>query len=60
MCFGIYRGTEQAGFGRVVTDRATFGYLCDVFVLEPHRGRGLSKWLMERWVPDAYRKGNLD
>ena len=47
LCFGIYHGDAQAGFGRVVTDRATFGYLCDVFVLEPHRGRGLSKWLME-------------
>jgi GNAT superfamily N-acetyltransferase len=47
VCFGILRGDEQAGFGRVVTDRATFGYLCDVFVLESHRGRGLSKWLME-------------
>ena len=35
------------GFGRVITDRATFGYLGDVFVLEAHRGRGLSKWLME-------------
>jgi GNAT superfamily N-acetyltransferase len=46
-CFGLYRGTEQAGFARVVTDRATFAYLCDVFVLEAHRGRGLSKWLME-------------
>ena len=47
LCFGIYHGATQAGFGRVVTDRATFGYLCDVFVLEPYRGRGLSKWLME-------------
>jgi GNAT superfamily N-acetyltransferase len=47
VCFGILRGGEQAGFGRVVTDRATFGYLADVFVLESHRGRGLSKWLME-------------
>ena len=35
------------GFARVITDYATFGYLGDVFVLESHRGRGLSKWLME-------------
>jgi len=45
--FGIFRGDTLAGFGRVVTDRATFGYLGDVFVLERHRGKGLSKWLME-------------
>lgn len=47
LCFGVYRGAEQVGFARVVTDRATFAYLADVFVLEPHRGKGLSKWLME-------------
>ena len=45
--FCIFHGDTLAGFGRVVTDRATFGYLGDVFVLEPHRGKGLSKWLME-------------
>jgi len=38
---------SQVGFARVITDRATFGYLGDVFVLESHRGCGLSKWLME-------------
>lgn len=47
LCFGLYRGNEQAGFARLVTDLATFAYLADVFVLEAHRGRGLSKWLME-------------
>jgi GNAT superfamily N-acetyltransferase len=35
------------GFGRVVTDLATFGYLADVFVVESCRGQGLSKWMME-------------
>ncbi|HEV2863585.1 MAG TPA: GNAT family N-acetyltransferase [Pyrinomonadaceae bacterium] len=45
--FGVYRGGEQVGFARVVTDYATFAWLADVFVLEEHRGRGLSKWLME-------------
>jgi GNAT superfamily N-acetyltransferase len=45
--FGIYEGATQVGFARVVTDRATVGYLGDVFVLEPWRGRGLSRWLME-------------
>lgn len=47
LCFGVYLGTEQVGFARLVTDRATFAYLADVFVLEPHRGRGLSRALME-------------
>lgn len=47
LCFGIYRGALQVGFARVITDRATFAYLADVFVLEAHRGQGLSKWLME-------------
>ena len=45
--FGIYHGDELAAFARVVTDRATFAWLCDVFVLEAHRGRGLGKWLVE-------------
>ncbi len=45
--FGIYRDGAQVGFARVVTDRATFAYLGDVYVLEEQRGRGLSKWLME-------------
>jgi GNAT superfamily N-acetyltransferase len=47
LCFGIYEGTKQVGFARCVTDAATFAYLADVFVLESHRGRGLSRWLME-------------
>jgi GNAT superfamily N-acetyltransferase len=47
LCFGVYAGTEQAGFARVVTDYATFAWLCDVFVLEPHRGQSLGKWLIE-------------
>ena len=47
LCFGFYRGDEQVGFARVVTDRATFAYLADVFVVERHRGQGLGKWLME-------------
>ncbi|MGI4875307.1 MAG: GNAT family N-acetyltransferase [Janthinobacterium lividum] len=47
LCFGVYGpGGELAGFGRVVTDRATFAWLCDVFVLPPHRGQGLSKQLV--------------
>ncbi len=47
LCFGIYRGAEQVGFARVVTDFATFAWVADVFLLPEHRGRGLAKWLME-------------
>ena len=47
LCFGIYKDGKQAGFCRVVTDKATFGYLCDVFVLDEYRGHGLSKWMMQ-------------
>lgn len=47
LCFGIYDERRQVGFARVISDRATFAYLADVFVLETHRGRGLSKWMME-------------
>ena len=46
LAFGIYRGEEQLGFARVVTDYATFAWLADVFVLPEHRGRGLSKTLL--------------
>jgi N-acetylglutamate synthase-like GNAT family acetyltransferase len=45
--FGVYDGNNQVGFARVVSDYATFAYLGDVFILESHRGRGLSKRLME-------------
>jgi GNAT superfamily N-acetyltransferase len=47
MAFGVYYGEQQVGFGRVVTDYATFAWVADVFVVTEHRGRGLSKWLME-------------
>lgn len=48
LCFGIYDSQgAQVGFGRVISDFATVAYLGDVFVLESHRGRGLSKWMME-------------
>jgi GNAT superfamily N-acetyltransferase len=47
LCFGIFENEQQVGFARVTTDRATFAYLCDVYVLEDHRGRGLATWLME-------------
>jgi GNAT superfamily N-acetyltransferase len=47
LCFSLFDAGAQVGFARVVTDRATFAYLCDVYVVESHRGRGLGKWLIE-------------
>jgi GNAT superfamily N-acetyltransferase len=46
IAFGLYDADRQVGFARVVTDRATFAWVGDVFVLESHRGRGLALWLM--------------
>lgn len=46
LCCGLYHGHAQVGFARVVTDRATFAYLADVYVLPGHRGQGLSKWMV--------------
>jgi GNAT superfamily N-acetyltransferase len=45
--FGVYKGTAQVGFARVVTDWATFGWLADVYVLPSERGNGLGKALVE-------------
>jgi len=50
LCFGLFQGKEQVGFARVISDRATFAYLCDVYVLEEHRGHGLGKWLIEEVI----------
>ncbi|OIN57221.1 GNAT family N-acetyltransferase [Arsenicibacter rosenii] len=47
LCFGVYHGEEQVGYARVITDEATFAYLSDVFIVAEHRGKGLSKYLME-------------
>ncbi len=47
LCFGVYHQQKQVGFARVITDHATFAYLCDVFILPAYRKSGLSKWLMQ-------------
>ena len=47
LCFGLYRGQEQIGFARAITDLSTFGYLADVYILEPYRGQGLGQWLVQ-------------
>lgn len=47
VCIGAYAGGRQVGFARVVTDKSTFAYLCDVFVDEEYRGRGVSRLMMD-------------
>lgn len=47
LCFGAYRERAQVGFARIISDLTTFAYLSDLFVLEPWRGHGLSKFMME-------------
>lgn len=48
LCFGVFTSTgEQVAFARMITDYATFAYLADVFVLQEHRGKGLSKRLLK-------------
>ncbi len=47
LCFGLFDGDTQVGFSRLVTDYATFGWLCDVFILSSHRGKGLGKWMVQ-------------
>jgi GNAT superfamily N-acetyltransferase len=46
LCFGVLAGKKQIGLARVVTDRATFAYIGDVYILEAYQGQGLGKWLM--------------
>ena len=57
LCFGVYAGEQQVGLARVVTDYATFAWLCDVFVVEPHRRQGLGKWLIETVVSEPDLQG---
>jgi GNAT superfamily N-acetyltransferase len=47
LCFGLLDGGRQVGFARVITDAATYAYLCDVYVLEEYQGRGLGTWMMQ-------------
>jgi len=57
LVFGLFKGKEQIGFARIITDYATFAYLADVFILESFRGQGLSKWLMEVIVSNPQLQG---
>ena len=47
LCFGLYAPEGQVGLARVISDEATFAYVCDVYVLPAHRGQGLARWLMQ-------------
>jgi len=47
VCFAMFDGSDQVGFGRFITDKSTFAYLADVFVLEEYQGRGVGKDMME-------------
>jgi N-acetylglutamate synthase-like GNAT family acetyltransferase len=57
LCFGVYHNNKQIGFARVISDYATFGYLADVFILEEHRGKGLSKELMKQIMAHPQLQG---
>ncbi|HEX7733971.1 MAG TPA: GNAT family N-acetyltransferase [Ktedonobacteraceae bacterium] len=57
LSFGVYHGTRQVGFARVISDYATFAYVSDVFILEEYRGQGLSTWLMEMVVAHPELQG---
>ena len=46
LCWGVYHAEAQIGFARVISDKTTFAYLADVFILPEHRGKGLSKALV--------------
>lgn len=57
LCFGAFANGSQIGFARVITDRATFGYLADVFVLTEHRGRGVSRRILDAVAAHPDLKG---
>ena len=58
LCFGVFTESgNQVAFARMVTDTATFAYLADVFVLEEHRGKGISKWIMKNIIEHPKLQG---
>ncbi len=57
VCFSLFHGKDQVAFTRVISDRATFAYVCDVYVLEPHRKKGLSKWMVEAMMAHPELQG---
>lgn len=57
ICYGVYKNEIQIGLARVVTDKATFAYICDVFILPVYRRLGLSKWLIQTILTDPQLQG---
>lgn len=59
MCYGLYFNGKQIGFTRVVTDKATFAWICDVIIQEEYRAKGLGKWMVECVVKEESIKDLL-
>lgn len=57
LCFGVFHNGLQVGFARLITDSATFAYLADVYILEEHRGKGLSKKLIKTIINHPQLQG---
>lgn len=50
LCFSLFYESRQIGFARIITDKATFAYMSDVYILKDFRGKGLSKWLVQEMM----------
>ncbi len=57
LCFGVYDDDKQVGFARIVSDSATVGWICDMFILPSHQGAGLGRWLVESMMEHPDIKG---
>jgi len=57
ICFGVFLGSKQVGFARAITDRATFAYLADVYILEEHRGKGLAHQVIQKIMQHSDLQG---
>lgn len=58
LCFGVYTtSNQQVGFARVITDYAVFGWIMDLFIVEEHRKKGLSKMLIKEMMEHSALQG---
>ncbi|MHA1473648.1 MAG: GNAT family N-acetyltransferase [Promethearchaeota archaeon] len=57
LCFGLYHGTVQIGLTRVITDKATFAYLADTFVISEFQGKKLGTWMIETIMKSSELQG---